>query len=170
MNFIFLQWIQICNRILCRLIQLQSGYRLSNVERFILIQRKSLLISFIHKKNNLFSIFGVRTISCLGNLSFASLHTNHSDGLYTAKIKSCKHRKHTQLLLYKEMVERTFPLKIYDFESVITLNCPIICIGKQGKVLFLKLHFFHVIPTNWNLTNVCHFISRPWSSKSHIGD
>ena len=50
MNFIFLQWIQICNRILCRLIQLQSGYRLSNVERFILIQRKSLLISFIHKK------------------------------------------------------------------------------------------------------------------------
>ena len=55
MNFIFLQWIQICNRILCRLIQLQSGYRLSNVERFILIQRKSLLISFIHKKNNLFN-------------------------------------------------------------------------------------------------------------------
>ena len=53
MNFIFLQWIQICNRILCRLILLQSGYRLSNVERFILIQliqRKSLLISFIHKK------------------------------------------------------------------------------------------------------------------------
>ena len=50
MNFIFLQWIQICNRILCRLIQLQSGYRFSNVERFILIQRKSLLISFIHKK------------------------------------------------------------------------------------------------------------------------
>ena len=50
MNFIFLQWIQIYNRILCRLIQFQSGYRLSNVERFILIQRKSLLISFIHKK------------------------------------------------------------------------------------------------------------------------
>ena len=25
--------------------------------------------------------------------------------------------------------------------QVITLNCPIICIGKQGKVLFLKLHF-----------------------------
>ena len=50
MKFISLSWIQICNRILCRLIQLQSGYRLSNVERFILIQRKSLFISFIHKK------------------------------------------------------------------------------------------------------------------------
>jgi hypothetical protein len=24
---------------------------------------------------------------------------------------------------------------------VTTLNCPIICIGKQGKTLFLKLHF-----------------------------
>ena len=57
MNFIFLQWIQICNQILCRLIQLQSGYRLSNVERFILIQRKYLLISFIHEEHYVFSFW-----------------------------------------------------------------------------------------------------------------
>ena len=49
--------------------------------------------------------------------------------------------KHTQPLLYKGMVERTFSLKIQWFEPVRTLNCPIICIGKQGKALFLKLHF-----------------------------
>ena len=49
--------------------------------------------------------------------------------------------KLTQPLLYKEMVESTFPLKIWGFESVITLNYPIICIGKHGKALFLKLHF-----------------------------
>ena len=42
---------------------------------------------FYMPKNNLFSVFGVRTISCLGSLSFASLHTSHSDGLYTATIK-----------------------------------------------------------------------------------
>ena len=28
-----------------------------------------------------------------------------------------------------------------SYTHLITLNCPIICIGKQGKVLFLKLHF-----------------------------
>ena len=50
-------------------------------------------------------------------------------------------KKPIQPLLYKGMVERTFSLKIYGFEPVITLNCPIICIGKQGKALFLKLHF-----------------------------
>ena len=49
--------------------------------------------------------------------------------------------KHTQPLLYKEMVERTFSLKIQWFEPVRTMNCPIICIGKQDKALFLKLHF-----------------------------
>ena len=43
--------------------------------------------------------------------------------------------------MYKEMVERTFSLKIQWFEPVRTMNCPIICIGKQGKALFLKLHF-----------------------------
>ena len=37
--------------------------------------------------------------------------------------------------------ERTFPLKIQWFDPVKTLNCPIICIGKQDKALFLKLHF-----------------------------
>ena len=50
-------------------------------------------------------------------------------------------KKHTHPLLYKEMAERTFSLKIQWFEPVITLNCSIICIGKQGKALFLKLHF-----------------------------
>ena len=49
--------------------------------------------------------------------------------------------KHIQPLLYKEMVERTFSLKIQWFEPVRTMNCPIICIGKQDKALFLKLHF-----------------------------
>lgn len=49
--------------------------------------------------------------------------------------------KHTQPLLYKEMVERTFSLKIQWFDPVRTMNCPIICIGKQDKALFLKLHF-----------------------------
>ena len=49
--------------------------------------------------------------------------------------------KHTQPLLYKEMVERTFSLKIQWFDPVRTLNCPIICIGKQDKALFLKLYF-----------------------------
>ena len=46
--------------------------------------------------------------------------------------------KHTHPLLYKEMVERTFSLKIYGFEPVITLNCPIICIGKLAAVIFLR--------------------------------
>ena len=49
--------------------------------------------------------------------------------------------KHTHPLLYTGMAERTFSLEIQWFEPVITLNCSIICIGKQGKVLFLKLHF-----------------------------
>ena len=51
------------------------------------------------------------------------------------------HEKHTQPLLYKEMVERTFSLKIQWFDPVRTLNYPIICIGKQDKALFLKLYF-----------------------------
>lgn len=50
-------------------------------------------------------------------------------------------KKHTHPLLYKGMAERTFSLKIRWFEPVITLNCHIICIGKQGKAQFLKLHF-----------------------------
>jgi hypothetical protein len=49
--------------------------------------------------------------------------------------------KHTHHLLYTGMAERTFSLEIQWFEPVRTLNCPIICIGKQGKALFLKLHF-----------------------------
>lgn len=49
--------------------------------------------------------------------------------------------KHTQPLLYEEMVERTFHLKNRGIEPAKSLNYPIICIGKQGKALFLKLHF-----------------------------
>ena len=58
--------------------------------------------------------------------------------------------KHTHPLLYKGMAERTFSLEIQWFEPVITLNCSIICIGKQGKLYSLNF-IFHVIPTNWNL-------------------
>ena len=51
---------------------------------------------------------------------------------------------------YCRMAERTFSLEIQWFEPVITLNCSIICIGKQGKLYSLNF-IFHVIPTNWNL-------------------
>lgn len=58
--------------------------------------------------------------------------------------------KHTHPLLYTGMAERTFSLEIQWFEPVITLNCSIICIGKQGKLYSLNF-IFHVIPTSWNL-------------------
>mgnify|MGYP006991757941 FL=1 len=58
--------------------------------------------------------------------------------------------KHTHPLLYTGMAERTFSLEIQWFEPVITLNCSIICIGKQGKLYSLNF-IFHVIPTNLNL-------------------
>ena len=58
--------------------------------------------------------------------------------------------KHTHPLLYTGMAERTFSLEIQWFEPVITLNCSIICIGKQEKLYSLNF-IFHVIPTSWNL-------------------
>ena len=59
-------------------------------------------------------------------------------------------QRKTYSLLYTGMAERTFSLEIQWFEPVITLNCSIICIGKQGKLYSLNF-IFHVIPTNWNL-------------------
>ena len=65
--------------------------------------------------------------------------------------------KHTHPLLYTGMAERTFSLEIQWFEPVITLNCSIICIGKQGKLCSLNF-IFHVIPTNWNLGVTIHYL------------
>ena len=61
--------------------------------------------------------------------------------------------------MYKEMVERTFSLKIQWFEPVRTMNCPIICIGKQDKALFLKLHFScHHYKLEFLFALPCHYI------------
>ena len=73
-----------------------------------------------------------------------------SQHCYRLDVARLFNEKHTHPLLYTGMAERTFFLEIQWLEPVITLNCSIICIGKQGKLYSLNF-IFHVIPTNWNL-------------------
>ena len=93
MKFVSLSWIQICNRILCRLIHLQSGYRLSNVECFILIQRKFLLISFIHEEHSVFSAFS-NIENLLTAWIYESIHIMISEWKKTLLWKSIRKTHH----------------------------------------------------------------------------